>query len=124
MPVSAKVVLLVTLKSLARTELNMIGYLVSNVPMLETLVEEVPDALGAVTVPALIVSVSPLASPSVVLPFAARDPLIISVVALVVPVNVAAAKVPLVHCPPGPKLGVAPKTEDAHTERIRIIFFI
>jgi hypothetical protein len=124
MPVSAKVVLLVTLKSLARTELNMTGYLVSNVPMLETLVEEVPDAFGAVTVPALIVSVSPLASPKVVLPFALVEPLIFKVAALVVPVNVAAENVPLVHCPPGPKLGVAAKAEDAHTERTRNIFFI
>ena len=105
-------------------------------------------AFAAVTVPAVIVSVSPLASPSVVLPFAARDPLMISVAALVVPVNVGArsvpavvvplsvklplivplivglANVPLVHCPPGPKLGVAANAEDAHTERIKIIFFI
>jgi hypothetical protein len=83
----------------------------------------------------LIVSVSPLASPKVVLPFALVEPLIFRVAALVVPltlkltalvvpVNVAALNVPLVHCPPGPKLGVAEKAEDEHTERIRMIFFI
>jgi hypothetical protein len=99
------------------------------------LVEEVPVAFGAVTVPALMVSVSPLASPKVVLPFALVEPLIfrvaalvvpltLKVAALVVPVRVAAENVPLVHCPPGPKLGLAAKAEEAHTERIRIVFFI
>ena len=92
-------------------------------------------ALIAVTVPALIVSVSPLASPKVVLPFAVVEPLMfrvaalvvpltVMVAALVVPVNVAALNVPLVHCPPGPKLGLAAKAEDATTERMRITFFI
>jgi hypothetical protein len=120
----------------------------SKVAIFAMLVEEVPDALGAVTVPALIVRVSPLALPRLVSPFAAIDPLMISVDPLVVPVSVrslivppmvvplrvklpvivplivALANVPLVHWPPGPKLGVAGNAEDAHTERIKIIFFI
>ena len=96
-----------------------VAYLVSSVAKLEMLVEEVPVAFGAVTVPALIVSVSPLASPKVVLPFALVEPLTVRVVAvavpeeavvitddvptialkLVVPVSVVAANVPPVVVP-------------------------
>jgi hypothetical protein len=109
--------------------------LASSKALVITLLAPASVAFGAVTVPALIVKVSPLASPKVVLPFALVEPLMfrvsalvvpltLKVTALVVPVNVAALNVPLVHCPPGPKLGLAAKAEEAHTERIRIIFFI
>tara|TARA_R110000868_G_scaffold6369_11_gene36299 strand:- start:73 stop:477 length:405 start_codon:yes stop_codon:yes gene_type:complete len=56
-------------------------------------------AFGAVTVPALIVRVSPLASPRVVFPFKETDPLTFRIAALVVPVSVSALIVPPVVVP-------------------------